>query len=183
MSEKRFKIYQDSIRKFESDRIWGVKSETNSLEPYMTFKEAEKCCDLLNEQQDTIITLKRRLEKINGGYGHLTHRNGLTANEWVIEGQERELKKKNEEISDWIEQHSKDIVKIGEQQSTIRRLQDLCGESDGENAKLRIENKRLQEEKGYWESKAMTLLMQVRRLTSRMTDKEVKEFSKELEDE
>lgn len=49
MSEKRFKIYQDSIRKFESNRVWGVKSETNSLEPYMTFKEAEKCCDLLNE--------------------------------------------------------------------------------------------------------------------------------------
>ena len=36
--------------------------------------------------------------------------------------------------------------KLNEQQATIRRLQDLCGESDGENAKLRIENKRLQEE-------------------------------------
>ena len=34
----------------------------------------------------------------------------------------------------------------GEQQATIRRLQDLCGESDGENAKLRIENKRLEKE-------------------------------------
>lgn len=33
-----------------------------------------------------------------------------------------------------------------DQQTTIRKLQDLCGESDGENAKLRIENKRLQEE-------------------------------------
>ena len=40
----------------------------------------------------------------------------------------------------------------------------------------------LEEEKDYWKSKAMTLLMQVRRLTPRMTDKEVKEFSKELED-
>ena len=60
MSEKRFKIYQDSIRKFESNRIWGVKSETNSLEPYMTFKEAEKCCELLNEQQEHI----ERLQKI-----------------------------------------------------------------------------------------------------------------------
>lgn len=78
----------------------------------------------LNEQQDTIITLRRRLEKINGGYGHLTHRNGLTANEWVIERQEKELKKKNEQISDWIEQHSKDIVKIGEQQSTIQSLKE-----------------------------------------------------------
>ena len=35
---------------------------------------------------------------------------------------------------------------LNEQQATIRKLQDLCGESDGENAKLRIENKELQEE-------------------------------------
>ena len=33
--------------------------------------------------------------------------------------------------------------KLNEQQSTIRKLQDLCGKSDGENAKLRIENKKL----------------------------------------
>ena len=32
---------------------------------------------------------------------------------------------------------------LNEQQATIRKLQDLCGESDGENAKLRIENKKL----------------------------------------
>ena len=35
---------------------------------------------------------------------------------------------------------------LNEQEATIRKLQDLCGESDGENAKLRIENKRLQSE-------------------------------------
>ena len=35
---------------------------------------------------------------------------------------------------------------IDEQQATIRRLQDLCGKSDGENAKLRIENKMLEKE-------------------------------------
>ena len=35
---------------------------------------------------------------------------------------------------------------LNEQQDTIFKLQDLCGKSDGENAKLRIENKRLQEE-------------------------------------
>lgn len=35
---------------------------------------------------------------------------------------------------------------LNEQQSTIKKLQDLCGESDSENAKLRIENKKLQEE-------------------------------------
>ena len=33
--------------------------------------------------------------------------------------------------------------KLNEQQATIRKLQDLCGKSDGENAKLRIENKKL----------------------------------------
>ena len=33
--------------------------------------------------------------------------------------------------------------KLNEQQSTIEQLQDLCGKSDGENAKLRIENEQL----------------------------------------
>ena len=32
---------------------------------------------------------------------------------------------------------------LNEQQVIIFKLQDLCGESDGENAKLRIENKKL----------------------------------------
>ena len=41
----------------------------------------------------------------------------------------------------------------------------------------------LEKQRDYWKNKAMTLLMQVRRLTSRMTDKEVKEFNKELEDD
>ena len=54
-------------------------------------------------------------------------------------------------ISDSVE--NKDYYKfsdicnvLNKQQATIEQLQDLCGESDGENAKLRIENKRLQEE-------------------------------------
>ena len=38
-------------------------------------------------------------------------------------------------------------AKIGEEQlKQIMELQDLCGQSDGENAKLRIENKRLEKE-------------------------------------
>ena len=42
----------------------------------------------------------------------------------------------------------KEVVDLlNEQQATIRKLQDLCGESDGENAKLRIENKKLKEER------------------------------------
>ena len=51
---------------------------------------------------------------------------------------------------------------------------------------LEKENEQLQKETvflAYWKRKAMILLMQVRRLTPRMTDKEVMEFSKELDDE
>lgn len=51
--------------------------------------------------------LKERLERINGGYGHLTYHNGLTANEWLIESQEREIKKKNEQISDLKEENER----------------------------------------------------------------------------
>ena len=54
------------------------------------------------------------------------------------------------------------VDKLNEQQATILKLE---------------------EEKGYWKSKAMTLLMQVRRLIPRMSAKEVIEFGKELEDE
>ena len=125
MSEKRFSKLSSSIDYFD---VWDSVEEKGYT--------LEEVCEKLNEQQDTIITLKRRLEKINGGYGHLTHRNGLTANEWVIESQERELKKKNEQISDWIEQHSKDIVKIGEQQATILKLEEA-------NEQLRKQNRRL----------------------------------------
>ena len=113
MSEKRFRV------RFEQEDGRGEIVNEKGVE--LTAREV---VDLLNKQQDTIITLRRRLEKINGGYGHLTHRNGLTANEWVIESQEKELKKKDEQIFDWIERHSKDIVKIGEQQTTIRELKE-----------------------------------------------------------
>ena len=127
VSEKRFYITDT-----------GLGLDTESDEMY-SFGDEEDFCrlfDKLNEQQAIISTLKeeneqlrkyngqikKRLEKINGGYGHLTHRKGLTANEWLIESQERELKKKNEQISDWIERHSKDIAKICEQQATISDL-------------------------------------------------------------
>lgn len=116
-------MMSEDIRKWSTGRYTLMFDEhtffvwDNEKDKRMTALQVTK---KLNEQQDTIITLKRRLEKINGGYGHLTHRNGLTANEWVIERQEKELKEKDEQISDWIEQHSKDIVKIGEQQATIK---------------------------------------------------------------
>ena len=43
-----------------------------------------------------------------------------------------------------VELTAREVVDLlNEQQATTRKLQDLCGESDGENAKLRIENKKL----------------------------------------
>ena len=43
--------------------------------------------------------------------------------------------------------------RLNKQQDTIFKLQDLCGESDGENAKLRIENKQLRQSVEYWQKK------------------------------
>ena len=54
------------------------------------------------------------------------------------------------------------VVMLNEQQATIRRLQDLCGESDGENAKLRIENKRLQKELNDCEKFRYTVFQRMR---------------------
>ena len=39
------------------------------------------------------------------------------------------------------------------QQATIKKLQDLCGKSDGENMKLRIENEQLRQSVEYWQKK------------------------------
>lgn len=119
MSEKRFKL---DVR-MDMPKLL-IDNNTNEKYNLLMVNDIEKIVDVLNEQQDTIITLKRRLEKINGGYGLLTHRKGLTANEWLIESQERELKKKNEQISDWIERHSKDIATISKQKATISRLEE-----------------------------------------------------------
>lgn len=112
MSEKRFRV------RFEQEDGRGEIVNEKGVE--LTAREV---VDLLNKQQDTIITLRRRLEKINGGYGHLPHKKGLTPNEWVIEAQEKELKNKDEMISEFIERHSEDIVKISELQATIQELE------------------------------------------------------------
>lgn len=66
-----------------------------------------------------------------------------------------------------------------------QQLKNDCGILVQSNQEYRKENERLRKENfflDYWKKQAMTLLMQVRRLTSRMTDQEVKEFSKELEE-
>ena len=47
--------------------------------------------------------------------------------------------------------------KVEKQQATIRKLQDLCGESDSENAKLRIENKKLKEEEKLYAQEILRL--------------------------
>lgn len=105
MSEKRFRYGETDLFEWVTDNGEIISTK--------------ECVNLLNEQQTIILNLKLRLEKINGGYGYLTHKNGLTPNEWLLSKQERELKKKDEQISNWIEQHSKDIAKISEQQATI----------------------------------------------------------------
>lgn len=75
---------------------------------------------------------------------------------------------------------------LNEQQAIIRRDEISIKTMMSNMEKLEEENEQLRKENvflAYWKRKAMTLLMQVRRLTSRMTDKEVREFSRELEDE
>ena len=49
------------------------------------------------------------------------------------------------------------LEKINEQQATIRKLQDLCGESDSENAKLRQEIKKLKEEEKLYAQEILRL--------------------------
>ena len=76
-------------------------------------KEFEDCCQLLDSKDDFIHKFKRDIEEL-----------GIS------------IKLFEDDIA------TKD-KKIEEQQATIRKLQDLCGESDSENAKLRIENEQL----------------------------------------
>ena len=141
MNDKRFIVETVEITDCKTDksRIAKVITDTHEL---CSCEDLYELCDDLNklaEENEQLQKyneqLKERLEKINGGYGHLTHRNGLTANEWLIESQERELKKKNEQISDWIERHSKDIAKICEQQVTINQLKE-----ENEQLKKRLEH-------------------------------------------
>ena len=125
MTEKKFDVIDDGFSKWIIDTT--LKEDRHEGTLYTAYDMCHKLNELYEENEQLRKyngQLKKRLEKINGGYGHLTHRNGLTANEWVIESQEKELQKKNEQISDWIERHSKDIAKIGEQQAIIFDLKE-----------------------------------------------------------
>lgn len=46
---------------------------------------------------------------------------------------------------------------LNEQQTTIKKLQDLCGKSDYENAKLRIQNKIMKEEEKLYAQEILRL--------------------------
>lgn len=84
-----------------------------------------------------------------------------------------------------INKQDEEIKKLKRTERSWRKIH--CCNKESNNCGIVIEQQdtisRLEEEKEYWKSKAMTLLMQVRRLTPRMTDKEVIEFINELDDE
>ena len=78
------------------------------------------------------------------------------------------------------------VVLLNDQQAIIRRDETSIKTMMSNMEKLEKENEKLRKENfflAYWKRKAMILLMQVRRLTPRMTDKEVREFARELDDE
>ena len=93
--------------------------------------------------------------------------------------------KTNEIVCDTV--NAKEVVDLlNELNEENQRLKNDCSILVQSNQEYRKENEQLQKETvflAYWKRKAMILLMQVRRLTPRMTDEEVMEFSKELEDE
>ena len=67
-----------------------------------------------------------------------------------------------------------EIIKmLNEQQATISQLQDLCGESDGENAKLRIENKKLKEENEQLKADEKLYAKEILRLKEELKEKEM----------
>ena len=137
MSEKLYEIKQNSDGKY-----WLFNNERNScLMISENIASLLDICTVLNEQSDTIQGLlldrNRQEEKLD-----IARRNLSKQLEKIDEQQATNsaLRTENNHLIDVIKEYAK---KYEEQQATIRKLQDLCGESDGENAKLRIENKKL----------------------------------------
>lgn len=121
-------------------------------------------CEMLNEQQATISAL---------------HEENTSFKE-SQDGKRRAILWWEHYKEKWANAE-KELRKLKEENGQLRTLlKERQYEKD--IAKCREENEQLRQEREYWKNKAMTLLMQVRRLTPRMTDKEVKEFSKELEE-
>ena len=69
--------------------------------------------------------------------------------------------------------YSEVVDLLNEQQDTIRKLQDFCGESDYENAKLRIENKKLKEETEQLKADEQLYAKEILRLKEELKQREM----------
>ena len=136
MNEKRFRV------RFEQEDGRGEIVNEKGVE--LTAREV---VDLLNEQQATINRMKHSLNTIYKSFEKkfgYDMRNAI----WLIDEISYEEWEDKLHIAETDAMNHKESSmywknKCDEQQATIRRLQDLCGQSDSENAKLRIENKKL----------------------------------------
>lgn len=130
MSEERFVVGSNEI-----GEIIVTDVETGNVYRYGDISRFFGLIRLLNEQQATINHLESD-KAIAEDYANLFEKENVKLRKQIGEQQstiqelERKLKK---------------YAKTGEEQlKQIMELQDLCGKSDGENAKLRIENEQLQ---------------------------------------
>ena len=73
--------------------------------------------------------------------------------------------------------------KLNDQQSIIFRLQDLCGESDGENMKIKIENKKLQAENNELQRKLLICSAHLLSDECALTDGQIRKIMREMENE
>ena len=114
MSEERFIVIEEGVEREDT-----VIEDTITKERYNEYGVVE----LLNEQQELIEELH---SSDHMGWGRAEHF-------------EKELKQKKIYIKRLEYKVQKFKEMNSEQQATIRKLQDLCGKSDYENAKLREE--------------------------------------------
>ena len=140
----------------------------------------ERMCALnvtkkLNEQQSTISKQLDQIIELQDKYR-------------ILEFNHSRLEKRNKAQYEKIGEQQAIIEKLKEENEKLRFLIDINSVSERTKLERQVDEQQstindLEKQRDYWKNKAMTLLMQVRRLTSRMTDKEVKEFNKELEDD
>ena len=111
--------------------FYGYAVEDTKTGKKYSDNNTEELVDLLNEQQELIEEL------------HISDEMGWKRAERFEKKCPKELHNKKMYIKRLEYKVQKFKEMNSEQQATINKLQDLCGESDGENAKLRIENKKL----------------------------------------
>ena len=131
MSEKRFVLIEDDLEPLILDN-----KETMSV---------NEVVDLLNKQQELIEELQVSDEM---GWKRAEHFEKKCPKE--LHNKKMYIKRLEYKVQKFKEMN-------GEQQATIKKLQDLCGKSDGENAKLRIENKKLKEEEKLYAQEILRL--------------------------